>query len=90
MTSLRIRAFQETDLELHHATGTSGRFRSGVGDSRDLRQHRTTGCVAGVAEPTTCSCIAAVKYNPDYGFIGLFVVHPDHRGRGFGKHGNTL
>ena len=30
-------------------------------------------------------CIAAVTYNPDYAFIGLFVVKPEHRGQGIGR-----
>ena len=31
------------------------------------------------------SCIAAVTYNPDCAFIGLFVVKPEHRGKGIGR-----
>ena len=29
-------------------------------------------------------CIAGVRYSQAYGFIGLFIVAPQHRGRGYG------
>jgi ribosomal-protein-alanine N-acetyltransferase len=29
-------------------------------------------------------CIAGIRYDQDYGFIGLFLVKPECRGRGFG------
>ncbi len=29
-------------------------------------------------------CIAGVKYNSEYGFIGLFIVLPEYRGKGYG------
>ncbi len=28
---------------------------------------------------------AVISYNKEYGFIGLFIVHPDFRGQGIGK-----
>lgn len=34
---------------------------------------------------TLAAAISAVRYSPDFGFIGLFIVHPDRRGRGLGR-----
>ncbi len=33
---------------------------------------------------TPIGCIAGVRYNASYGFIGLFLVIPDQRGNGYG------
>jgi GNAT superfamily N-acetyltransferase len=30
-------------------------------------------------------CISVVKYGADFAFLGLYIVHPAHRGKGYGK-----
>lgn len=30
------------------------------------------------------SCVSAVKYGEDYGFMGVYICFPEHRGRGHG------
>ena len=38
----------------------------------------------GWVDSTPVGCIAGVKYNNIYGFIGLYIVRPEYRGQGYG------
>ena len=38
----------------------------------------------GWVDSTPVGCIAGIKYNNIYGFIGLYIVRPEYRGQGYG------
>ena len=42
------------------------------------------GCFAGILDGEMISCIWAIQYAGKYGFIGMYIVAPEHRGRGYG------
>ena len=84
-SSLEIRAFQDADLNFITQLARQEDFAPGVGDIAIYANTGNQGVWLAWQNDKPVGCIAAVKYNPDYGFIGLFVVHPDHRGRGVGK-----
>lgn len=42
------------------------------------------GCFAGILDGKMVSSIMAVQYQKRYGFIGLYIVAPEHRGCGYG------
>jgi GNAT superfamily N-acetyltransferase len=43
------------------------------------------GFLLAEADGAPVGCISAVAYGPDFGFIGLFIVRADARGRGYGS-----
>ncbi|PSB36777.1 GNAT family N-acetyltransferase [Aphanothece minutissima] len=81
---LVIRPLQSTDIAT--VTGWARRegFAPGVGDVAIYRQTDRQGLWVGWLGDDPVGCIAGVRYNAAYGFIGLFLVVPAHRGRGYG------
>ena len=83
--SVEIRPFQETDLDFVRQLARQEDFAPGIGDIAIYANTANQRVWLAWQGDMPVGCIAAVKYNPDYGFMGLFVVHPDHRGGGVGR-----
>ena len=81
---LTIRPLLSTDIPT--VTGWARRegFAPGVGDVAIYRQTDRQGLWVGWLGDEPVGCIAGVRYNASYGFIGLFLVVPPQRGRGYG------
>jgi GNAT superfamily N-acetyltransferase len=43
------------------------------------------GFFIGTLNGKIIGCISGVKFDENYGFLGYFIVHPDHRGQGYGQ-----
>ena len=59
-------------------------FCPGEGDVAIYRQTDRQGLWVGWLGEDPIGCIAGVRYSQAYGFVGLFLVKPEHRGRGYG------
>eukprot|EP00953_Heterococcus_sp_UTEX-ZZ885_P018295 10216-Heterococcus_DN1.PRE.4 len=64
-------------------------LRSGLGDAEAFYAADNDGFFIGelvdsTGSTTPVACISAVAYNDAYGFIGCYICHPEHRGKGFG------
>jgi ribosomal-protein-alanine N-acetyltransferase len=81
---LTIRPLQSADIPT--VTGWARRegFAPGVGDVAIYRQTDRQGLWVGWLGDEPVGCIAGVRYNAAYGFIGLFLVVPAQRGQGYG------
>lgn len=81
---LTIRPLQSADIVT--VTGWARRegFAPGVGDVAIYRQTDRQGLWVGWLGDEPVGCIAGVRYNASYGFIGLFLVVPAQRGKGYG------
>ncbi|MEM7463862.1 MAG: GNAT family N-acetyltransferase [Pseudomonadota bacterium] len=42
------------------------------------------GFLMGYLDDEPISSISVVRYDDNYGFLGFYIVHPDHRGKGYG------
>lgn len=85
MTSpLTIRSLREADIPMVCDWARHEGFAPGVGDVAIYRQTDRQGLWLGCLGTEPVGCIAAVRYNPSYGFIGLFLVTPAQRGNGYG------
>ena len=60
-------------------------FAPGLGDIEIYRHTDRQGLWIAWLDQEPIGCIAGVRYNLDYGFIGLYLVVPHQRGLGYGK-----
>lgn len=82
---LQIRPLTRADLPLVTAWARAEQFAPGRGDVAIYRQTDRQGVWVGCLEGRPIGCIAGVRYNSEYGFVGLFLVQPAHRGQGYGR-----
>ena len=60
-------------------------FAPGFGDISIYKNTDKKGVWVGCLDDNPIGSIACVKYNPSYGFIGLFIVKKEFRNLGYGK-----
>ncbi|WP_216900355.1 GNAT family N-acetyltransferase [Synechococcus sp. CCY 9618] len=84
-SSLTIRRLQNADIPTVTGWARQEGFAPGVGDVAIYRQTDRQGLWVGWLGREPVGCIAGVRYNAAYGFIGLFLVVPSQRGRGYGR-----
>jgi ribosomal-protein-alanine N-acetyltransferase len=82
---LTIRPLQRRDIATVTGWARAEDFAPGVGDVAIYRHTDRQGLWVGWLGGRPVGCIAGVRYNAAYGFLGLFLVQPEQRGRGFGK-----
>ena len=81
---LKIRPLKRSDISRVTTWARLEGFAPGVGDLSIYRHTDRQGLWVGWLGNEPIGCIAGVSYNSDYGFIGLFLVVPEHRGHGYG------
>ena len=82
--SITIRPLEPRDIPFVTSLARAEGFAPGVGDVAIYRSTDRQGLWVGWLGDEPVGCIAGVRYNAAYGFIGLFLVKPERRGRGFG------
>ena len=82
---LRVRTLEKADLPLVIDWARAEQFAPGLGDVAIYRHTDRQGLWVGCLGGKPIGCIAGVRYNAEYGFIGLFLVQPEHRGHGYGR-----
>ncbi|MEB3322166.1 MAG: GNAT family N-acetyltransferase, partial [Synechococcaceae cyanobacterium] len=79
-----IRPMDPADLPLVTGWARQEGFCPGPGDLAILRRADRTGVWVGCLAGEPIGCIIGVRWDRRYGFIGLFLVRPEHRGHGYG------
>ncbi len=82
--SFTIRPLKNSDIRLVTQWAREEGFAPGAGDFGIYRHTDQQGLWIGCLNGVPIGCIAGVRYNKLYGFIGLYLVVPEHRGKGFG------
>lgn len=59
-------------------------WNPGLGDADAFYAADPEGFLIGTLDDEPVGCISAVAYGETFGFIGLYIVRPDFRGRGYG------
>lgn len=83
-SSLTIRPLTADDIPTVTEWARREGFTPGAGDVAIYRQTDRQGVWVGWLDRQPVGCIAGVRYNTAYGFIGLFLVVPEQRGKGHG------
>ena len=69
--------------ELLRWAGTEG-WNPGLGDAEAFRAADPQGFLGSFVDGRLAAGISAIRYGECFGFIGLYICHPDFRGRGLG------
>ncbi|TQV77881.1 GNAT family N-acetyltransferase [Denitrobaculum tricleocarpae] len=59
-------------------------WNPGLDDLEVFNATDPQGFLMGWLDGKAVSSISVVRYGPDFGFLGFYIVHPDHRGTGAG------
>ena len=81
---LKISPLSDSDIPLVTEWAKKEGFAPGLGDVRIYKNTDKQGIWVATLEKQPIGCIAGIKYNMSYGFIGLFIVLKEHRGKGYG------
>ena len=84
MTDLNIEQAQFSDIQTIIEWARHEGFAPGLGDIDIYRNTDRQGVWIGKVNSSAIGCIAGIKYNKIYGFIGLYIVKPEYRGCGYG------
>ena len=84
MDLLSIKPLCNADISFVTEISRHEGFAPGVGDLAIYQNTDKQGLWVGWLNDAPIGCIAGVRYNENYGFLGLFLVIEKYRGRGFG------
>jgi ribosomal protein S18 acetylase RimI-like enzyme len=59
-------------------------WNPGLNDAEAFRAADPEGILIGLIEDEPVAGISVVRYGDDFGFLGLYIVRPEHRGKGYG------
>ncbi len=60
-------------------------WNPGRDDAAPMHAADPDGFIGCFVESAMVAGISAVRYGEDFGFIGLYICHPEHRGNGYGR-----
>ena len=83
--SYQIRQMSEEDARLSFEWGKLAGWNPGRHDWQAMRDIDPKGCFAGFLDGKMVSSVTAVHYQRKYGFVGMYIVAPEYRQRGYGR-----
>lgn len=79
-----IRKMTRRDVDFAIELAAKEGWNPGLHDAQVFHRTDPDGFFLGLLDGEPVGCISAVSYDGAFGFIGLFIVVPEHRGKGFG------
>ncbi len=80
-----VRSMRPGELELALEWARQEGWNPGLDDAIAFHEADPSGFFVGVIGEVPVGSISVVKYGDNFAFLGLYIVHPDFRGRGYGK-----
>ena len=84
ISNFKIRTLETADINVVTEWARIEGFAPGIGDINIYKNTDNQGIWIGLLNDIPIGCIAGIKYNSSYGFIGLFIVLKQYRGKGYG------
>jgi len=81
---LTIRVMTRQDLDLAIDWAAAEGWNPGLNDAECFHAADPAGFLMGCLGDEPIASISVVRYGGAFGFLGLYIVRPDRRGRGFG------
>ena len=83
--TLQVRSMRRQELGLALDWADREGWNPGLKDSDCFHAADSDGFLIGCLGQEPVACISSVSYGENYGFIGLYIVKPELRGRGYGR-----
>ncbi|MGB0630569.1 MAG: GNAT family N-acetyltransferase [Alphaproteobacteria bacterium] len=84
MSSLQIRPATRQEFATAIDWAAAEGWNPGLDDLAAFHAADPAGFLMGFVDGEAISSISVVRYGAAYGFLGFYIVHPDHRGTGAG------
>jgi ribosomal protein S18 acetylase RimI-like enzyme len=79
-----VRVMTRGEIELALEWAASEGWNPGLHDAESFHALDPNGFFLGLKHGKPVGCIAAVAYDDQFGFIGLYIVKPEYRAKGYG------
>lgn len=83
--NLSIKPMSRADLDVALGWARDEGWNPGLDDAGAFYAQDPSGFLMGWLGTVRVGCVSVVKYGSDFAFLGLYIVHPAHRGKGYGK-----
>lgn len=83
--TLAIRPMEAADMERALDWAADEGWNPGLEDAAAFLASDPGGFFVGEHAGKPVSCVSAVRYGEDFGFIGFYICHPDWRGQGLAR-----
>ena len=80
-----ISRMSERELDFAIELAAQEGWNPGLHDAESFYAADPNGFLAGLLDGEPIASLSAVKYNPSFGFLGLYIVVPAFRGQGYGR-----
>ena len=84
-STFAVRTMRAGELELALEWARQEGWNPGVDDASAFWEADPSGFFVGAIGEVPVGCISLVRYGEAFAFLGLFMVHPEFRGKGYGK-----
>jgi hypothetical protein len=79
-----VRRMTPGEVGLFRDWADAERWNPGTADGPAFVAADPDGFFVGLLGGEPVACLSCVRYGPDFGFLGQYMVRPEYRGRGFG------
>ena len=83
-SDFHIRRLERAELPLVRRWAAAEGWNPGQGDAECFYEIDPLGFFVGELGGEPIACISCLTYDDSFGFLGHYIVRPDHRGRGYG------
>jgi len=80
-----VRTMSRQEVELAIEWAAQEGWNPGLHDAHCFHAADPDGFLVGLLGDEPVATISAVRYGESFGFIGLYIVRPEYRGKGYGK-----